>query len=293
MNNGTFLNNGIVEAVASALTVNSSVSNNSAGVLTGGTWRVLADTGPATLNLSSNVITNNATILLSGTNATFPQLAGLAVNQNRLTIQNGAALTVTAAITNSGSVNIGANSHLTMNGDYTHSGSNAVTTINGSISFNTGSLNLASGTLNGSGEIAGGLSNGGHVSPGNSPALLTATGNYVQLASGALDIEIGGPTVGTQYDQLHTNGTAQLGGTLNVTLINGFTPTQDNSFVILLSDLGVSGNFATTNLPSGLHVVYDANDVRLVVPEPSAMMLCMLGSLALLAQRRRRRVWTA
>src|SRR5207253_6719188 len=102
----------------------------------------------------------------------------------------------------------------------------------GSLSFaNTTTVNIPSGkTLSGSGTLTvnGGtnfsVTNSGTVAPGLSPGILTISGNYTQNAGGSLNIEIGGLTVGTQYDQLVVTGNATLAGTLNATLINGFTP---------------------------------------------------------------------
>src|SRR5207248_3213778 len=70
-------------------------------------------------------------------------------------------------------------------------------------------------------------------------------------SSGVLNVEIGGLTVGTQYDRLSVMGTATLGGTLNVTLINGYTPTSGDSFTPV-SYMMRSGTFATvTGLSQG------------------------------------------
>ncbi len=69
---------------------------------------------------------------------------------------------------------------------------------------------------------------------------------------GTLDIEIGGYTPGSEYDQLnHTlgSGVAELGGTLDVSLLNGFMPQAGDAFDILSATGGISGMFATTMLP--------------------------------------------
>ena len=70
------------------------------------------------------------------------------------------------------------------------------------------------------------------------------------------NVEIGGTTAGTQYDQVVVGGAATIGtastlrGTLNVSLINGFaTPATDTDFTILTAS-SVSGVFANVNLPS-------------------------------------------
>jgi hypothetical protein len=65
------------------------------------------------------------------------------------------------------------------------------------------------GILQKTGEGGGGtIINGGTVNPGAPIGLLTINDNYVQQASGILNIEIGGTTAGTQYDKLTVNGQA-------------------------------------------------------------------------------------
>jgi hypothetical protein len=109
-------------------------------------------------------------------------------------------------------------------------------------------LVLNDATLEGSGSITGTVRNdAGVVSPGHSPGKITITGNYTQAANGALDMEIGGATPGTKYDQLVVTGTATLGGTLNITFINGYTPHVGDVFTFV-SATSFSGSFATLNV---------------------------------------------
>jgi hypothetical protein len=64
-----------------------------------------------------------------------------------------------------------------------------------------------------------------------------------------LNIELGGTTPGSQYDQIHVTGQLTLGGTLNVWLTGGFAPAAGNSFDIL--DWGsLTGTFASIELPT-------------------------------------------
>ena len=105
------------------------------------------------------------------------------------------------------------------------------------------------GTLNGNGGVVGNVSNGGVVAPGNSPGALTITGNYSQTSNGKLQIELGGITPGSAYDQLLVNGNVSLNGTLDVALVNSFMPSVGNAFDIL--DWGtLGGTFSTLQLPS-------------------------------------------
>src|SRR5262249_22221242 len=46
------------------------------------------------------------------------------------------------------------------------------------------------------------------------------------------------------------SGQASLGGTLSVSLVNGFGPSGPQQFQVLMAQGGISGSFATTSLPS-------------------------------------------
>jgi hypothetical protein len=68
-----------------------------------------------------------------------------------------------------------------------------------------------------------------------------------------LAIELGGTTPGSQHDQIQASGTVTVGGTLQVSLINGFSAVAGQAFDIL--DWGsLTGTFDAINLPmlSGL-----------------------------------------
>jgi hypothetical protein len=57
-------------------------------------------------------------------------------------------------------------------------------------------------------------------------------------------MEIGGLTAGTLFGRLTISGTATLAGTVNVTLINGFTPAPGYSIQII-TWMTRSGTFGT------------------------------------------------
>ncbi|MCU0708058.1 MAG: PKD domain-containing protein [Pirellula sp.] len=113
---------------------------------------------------------------------------------------------------------------------------------------------LEGGTLFGSGLLPANLEQtGGLLAPGNSPGCLEIDGNYNLEAAGTLQIEIDGPTVCTQYDQLQVDGNVTLAGTLNVVLNPTYSPTIGQKFLILENDLtdAISGQF-----------LYDGNALR-------------------------------
>jgi uncharacterized repeat protein (TIGR01451 family) len=126
------------------------------------------------------------------------------------------------------------------------------------------------GTLGGKGTITGTVSNiGGTVLPGSSPGILRIVGDYTQGPTGTLNIELGGVVSGTQYDLLDVTGAASLSGTLNVSLINGFTPISGTVFRIVNFSTR-SGDFITEtgmNLGGWLFLLpyYSSDHLSLIV----------------------------
>jgi hypothetical protein len=199
----------------------------------------------------------------------------MANNAGSLTIQNDAQLLIAGAFTNAGSLTVDAGS-LQVQGDFTNSGtvelrngsslqagggyvqSSGSTLLDHATLSAAGLLDLQAGLLSGSGIIQGSVQNAGAIAVGGSGAAgeLIISGNYVQTATGELDIDLGGIHSGTDYDQLAIGGTATLDGTLNVNLINGFQPIVGDSFAVLIFG-SRSGDFAIENgldLGGGLHL---------------------------------------
>ena len=116
------------------------------------------------------------------------------------------------------------------------------------------------------------------------------TGNFTLSAGAFLDIEIGGTTAGTQYDQLIVTGTVTLGGTLTSRLINGFNPATGATFTIIDNDGtdAVTGTFAGlsegeffTHNGSSYSISYqggDGNDVVLTAAN-DAPVIAVAGNL--------------
>jgi len=143
---------------------------------------------------------------------------------------------------------------------------------NASLDLQAGSRLQGTGTLDrGSGD---GITFNGIVAPGASPGVLAYAGNaffpFEPAASAVLEIEIGGPTPGTDHDQLAVTGPAELGGTLRITLVDGFTPQENDRFQIIASSSPTTGAFDTLELPSGLaaYVEVSATGAELVIGTP-------------------------
>ena len=274
---------------------------------------------------------NDVTVASSGvldldtfnTSETINSLSG----SGAVDIGPGSALAVSGALGTVFSGSIQGGGSLTKGGSSTLelSGSNDIlggTTINGTgkliVSGSLGgSVTVNSGTtLAGAGNITGPVTvnAGGTVSPGNSPGILS-TGSFSLVSTSTLTIELGGSTViaGTDYDRVNVTGTVDLGAafsTLNVSILGGFSPAFNDTFLIILNDGNdaVTGSFAgisdgDTVSFGGYDFTFDStydgnadlneNDVALIsqIPEPSsfASLIAGLGSLVGLQRFRRRR----
>ncbi|CAG0927910.1 hypothetical protein TFLX_00690 [Thermoflexales bacterium] len=88
--------------------------------------------------------------------------------------------------------------------------------------------------------------------------------SFVQGATGILNVQIGGLAPIADFDQFRVTGLANLDGTLNVTLINGYVPSPGNSFQIMTYG-SRAGQFATVNGNGQPYTVnYTATNVTLV-----------------------------
>ena len=105
------------------------------------------------------------------------------------------------------------------------------------------------------------------MAPGNSPGILSISGNYVQGAAATLEIELGGTVAGSEFDQVAVTADATVSGTLDVEVISGFTPALGDQFDIITANM-VSGTFDTYNAPVlpgdlVLHLLYEPTVVTL------------------------------
>jgi hypothetical protein len=164
------------------------------------------------------------------------------------------------AFSNTGTVTIGTGITLAVNGDYTQT--SGATILNGA-TLQANNVNVNGGNLSGLGTIHANVTNSGTFDVGGAgtTGILSITGSYTQSSTGILDIEIGGNTARTQYDQLLIGGIASLNGTLNVSFINGFAPTSGSWTIIAYASH--SGTFSTTSVPSPFSVHYHLVNVTI------------------------------
>lgn len=110
--------------------------------------------------------------------------------------------------------------------------------------------NETSGLVTGSGGLdttQTSFTNSGELAPGDGVGHFEIAGSVTSTATAVLSIEIGGTTPTTEYDQLETTGTAALGGTLAVKLVDLggglFLPDPTDTFTVLTAGT-LSGAFA-------------------------------------------------
>ncbi len=109
--------------------------------------------------------------------------------------------------------------------------------------------------------------------PFDQPGHLQITGDCTQTATGILEIELDAPARGApDFDTLGVDGDLVLGGTLDVTLAQGFVPDQGTVYTIITYGGNRSGSFDHFNLPplGGLDwaVNYPPNAIELEVISP-------------------------
>ena len=243
------------------VTVNSVTFNNSTNSYT------VAGLGSVSLISDTGTPAANPSISVTGTHE-FQTTVSL-LNSAVADVASGSTLKFNNALNLNGNT-------LTKTGDGTLNINNVLNASGGSVVGLGGTVSLQQGTIAGNGTIEGDVDNdGGTISPGNSPGILSVSGNYTQGAGGTLEIEIMGTNPGEGgHDQLNVVGSASLDGTLDIQTDAGFTPAVGatpgmigDKFVIITAN-SVSGEFSTVN---GRHtgggkfydVGYNGGDVTL------------------------------
>jgi hypothetical protein len=265
---GLFRNNGTIIQTGGGSFYVQGLSN-----LAGGTYELQSVGG-----ISGGTFANFGTFRASISSA----ITGDFTNAPGGTLDVVSALSFTEGLTNDdGTVLIENNSALKVNGTYTQFEA-GVTTLGRTQSdavplLNADTVDLQGGILQGIGLIGANVSNAGQVVPGGNllTGLLIILGNYTQTDTGTLLIQLGGLAAETDYSRLDISRQASLDGTLQVSLINSFSPNVGDTFQILTfgSSAGPSPHIQVPNLGDTMHldVQFDATSLSLVtVGDPSS-----------------------
>jgi hypothetical protein len=255
-NTGT-LEVGAGDTMQIGTTAGGALTNFSGTTLTGGSYNL---TGTLQFGASGTTIaTNAANITLNGAGQMLDFgnnniLAGF--NNNASTgvfkLASAASLSTNGgSFTNLGTFTVSAGTTFTVGGssfNFNQNGGTAM--VNGTLTSTTlGTLTVNGGTLDGTGTLGYNVVDASILTPGDSATVtgrLTVADTYTQQSTGALDMQINGAAAATKYDYLKVTQGATLGGTLNIDLGSGFTPTVGETFTIITAS-SVTGTFATVN----------------------------------------------
>ncbi len=196
--------------------------------LTLGSGGSLAGSGTVTQDFSGATLTNSGTVnaniggqTLNITNSNF-------TNTGTTEVQNGAALSVTSANTDSGNILVKTGGTATFSQGLTQTA--GLTQADGTLNS---PLTLTGGTLAGTGTVVGAVTNtGGTVSAGNSTSpfgTLAVNGRFTQGSGGVLDAVFSS----TQNSLLAVKGTVTTGGVLDVSYLGSGPYTGSGPFTFL------------------------------------------------------------
>ena len=199
--------------------------------------------GAAVLTIAAGAANLGTLRLESASGSTFTNSLGIAsgsifTNTGTIQVNPGGNSTIAGDLINNGTINLAA-ATLTVTGTTLNNSPSGVISASGTLNVSATTF-LNEGTLN--------------IGVGNVAAKLTLTGAFTQLPTGKLNVQIGGVTAGTLHDQIAISGAANLSGTLNASLINGFSPVSGNNFTVMTygSVSGAFANYGGLQLPSGL-----------------------------------------
>ena len=272
------LSGGTLRANTSLATARTINLGNDDGALHVGNARTLTHTG--TLSGGGDLTKTGDGVLELGGNATYTGVTHVdqgtlrvaaggritrslrAIIGGDLTVEDGGSVRIAATTTLTGgsitaaSVGIG----FSTPGSFTTPSLSGSGTVHGSV-VNRGTVAADTvgitftGEVSGSGGYEGTTEFAGTFRPGESPAQVSFE---TMILSGVLNLEIGGLTPGTQYDQLigapGMPSTAVLGGTLDIDLIGlgtgpAFSPSLGDAFDLIIAD-DITGAFASLDLPT-------------------------------------------
>jgi fibronectin-binding autotransporter adhesin len=229
--------NGTIELTGGTVEFTGSLNNNSGALISGrGTFR-----GSSANTSGVGLINIGAVAFSGGTSDIYGKVTNSAGGQ---------------IITAGGGL-------LTFHDDVVHNGAE-IRTVAGSRTVFVGAESGA-GPFTGTGPVEF----DGDLRPGNSPASVPFGGDLVLTNTTNLQAQIGGATLGSQYDHLQVAGQVTFAGNLDAQLINGFTPTVGQRFDVVTfgSRSGSFNSFTGLNFGGGLQFTadYDASHFYLAV----------------------------
>lgn len=255
---------------------------------------------------------SGGTLTSSGTGRIEVISGGLSNVTNHAQVNICSASSLSATITNHGRIAVSSEVQLL---DVVSLAGSGTMSLSGSGAQVSGTLTNSGNTINGTGKIAGMLTNGGIIAPGTSGTngacgKIDVTGDLVVSSSSSLAFKLAGRTPGTTFDLLTEGGSVKLSldGTLSISFADGFEQSVQpgDAFAIIISNDVITGQF--TNVANGARLTtsdglesfivnygvgsaFASNQVVLsdmrAVPEPSTWLLLCGGLGSLLVFRKR------
>ncbi|MGE3241957.1 MAG: sulfatase-like hydrolase/transferase [Pirellulales bacterium] len=160
-----------------------------------------------------------------------------------ITVEQGAAFTLQSGLVKTPTLNVAPDGQFAVNG-----GLLETKTIIGSLVLNQGTF-----------------------APGLGTTISTISDSFVQNG-GKVQLQLGGTTPGTSFDQLQIDDAAVIAGGLQVLFAPGFTPSLYQTFEIVTAGniIGTFSSHELPTLPSGLtwRVLYTTHGISLAVRPP-------------------------
>jgi hypothetical protein len=238
--NGPHTNDGLIDLNGGTIEFDGLLRNNLANPATG---LIAARNG--TLRFHGGVTNAGSIVMSAGVMDVFGDINNVAASPTtgRIVVSGGGTANFYDDVTNSGSINVSA----------------AGTLKSTAVFF---------GSLSGNG--VGGAGNvfiEGDARPGFSPGVMSFGGDLSFGPFASVAIELAGTTPCTQHDQLAIAGAVAFDGTLEVDLIDNFTPAANNQFVLATYNSRI-GEFSSIDLPElpptlNWSLTYGANQLLL------------------------------
>jgi len=236
--------------------------SSGATIATGGVISVQAG-GTLTVNSGVSVASGGALGLQTGGTITINDGATIG-SGGQLSLQTGSTLTVTSGLTVSAGGLFTGTGVVSVGGGLTNQGTltpGSTTTVIPGIKTSTEK------------KMVKALATPAVATPTNAPGTISVTGNYIQAASGNLNIQIAGTTPGN-YSQLAVSGSVTLAGTLQLSLLGNVIPKMsvNDSYTLVNAGGTLSDTFSnaangarigTTDGSGSFQVNYTSNSVVL------------------------------
>lgn len=213
----------------------------------------LTKAGAGTLSLTgANTYAGGTTVSAGTLVVDASSLPGDVVNDAELVFDQAGDGTYAGVVSGTGAFTKTGAGALILSGASTYAGSTLVDggslLVDGSLA--TTALTVGDGALlGGDGSIGGGVTvlDGGFLSPGDGVGILTL-GSLTLQSGSTTRMELNGVGVaGVDYDHIRVNGTATLGGTLEL-IPNGYVPQDGDQFVLIDADaITLGSDFAAVN----------------------------------------------